>query len=44
MTDRLSDATVVISYGEPPGLLHEHFISQRRLGGREVYVSRIGVP
>lgn len=44
VTDRLSDATVVISYGEQPSRLHRHFISRRQLGGREVYVSRIGVP
>jgi hypothetical protein len=39
-----ADATVVLSYGERPGALRLPFLTQRRFGRQQVYVSRVGVP
>jgi hypothetical protein len=44
VTESLADATVVLSYGEDPARLHVHFVTRRRDGPKQVYVSRIGVP
>jgi hypothetical protein len=41
---QLADATVVLSYDADPTRLHLHFVTQRRDGRRQIYVSRIGVP
>jgi hypothetical protein len=37
----LSDATVVLSWDDDPGLLHLHFIGQARAGLQLIYVSRL---
>lgn len=44
VTTALTDATVVLSYDEDPSLLHTAFVTQRRDGSRDIYVSRIGNP
>jgi len=40
----LRKATVVVSWLADPGLLHIHFITQKRLGLQLMFVSRIRAP
>ena len=40
----IADATVVVSYMTDPGLLHVHFVTQKRAGLQLYFVSRIRAP
>jgi hypothetical protein len=43
-TSDLKHATVVVSYFEDPGLLHQKFVTQVRAGLQPLWVSRIRSP